>query len=147
MNNRSANFVKTHKMNWRCETWPSHTGYGKILVIMLTVRASFFFFFFLLCFVCIAYVFNKLALVTFSSAENMKIWGTLAIGAYVLKFSLNKALQVFLPHAGKKKNLRFGRKAFLFYYHMHISSLCEFIIPSITACLTIEINIYFTFFL
>ena len=44
MNNKGANFVKECKLSWRDESWGSHTGYSKILEVMLTVRTFLFLF-------------------------------------------------------------------------------------------------------
>lgn len=106
MNNMSANFVKQCKMNWRDESWQSHTGYSKILSVMLTVRASFFFF--LLCFVCIVFVLNNLALEAFFSTDSMNSLKHVSYWRLCLEIFTQKTLQVFLPHA--EKSLGFGRE-------------------------------------
>lgn len=103
----------------------------------VAVRASFF------CFVCIVFVFNNLALVTFFSTENSKSLRHVSYWWLGLETFIQKTLRDTLPHAEKAQDSK--REAFLFYYHTHISSLCEFIIPLMTTCLTLEINIYFTF--
>ena len=115
----------------------SHTGYSMVLSVMLTVRTSFF------CFVCIVFVFNNLALVTFFSTENTTSLRQVSYWWLGLETFIQKTLRDTLPHAEKAQDSK--REAFLFYYHTHISSLCEFIIPLMTTCLTLEINIYFTF--
>lgn len=134
MNNKNRNFIKECKINGEIKAREFHRAYSTISSFMWTITASFF------CFVCLVFVFNNLALLMFYLTENMESLRLVSYWWLGLETLIQKTFQ------DTQKKPRIPREKHSYSIIMLTSpASVNLIISSITACLTLEINIYFTF--